>query len=45
MPDFQLRSEYRLQGDQGQAVEQIVRCVQRGDRFQTRLAASRTGIV
>ena len=43
MPDFQLRSEYRLQGDQGQAVEQIVRGAARGDRFQTLLGATGTG--
>jgi excinuclease ABC subunit B len=43
MAGFQLRSDYRLQGDQPEAVEQLVKGLNRGDRFQTLLGATATG--
>jgi excinuclease ABC subunit B len=43
MAGFQLRSDYQLRGDQPQAVEQLVRGLERGDRFQTLLGATGTG--
>ncbi len=43
MPDFRLRSEYKLQGDQPQAVERLVEGLNAGHRFQTLLGATGTG--
>src|SRR5512142_2573700 len=43
MAGFQLRSDYQLQGDQPQAVNQLVAGINRGDRFQTLLGATGTG--
>src|SRR5512143_1171646 len=43
MPGFQIKSDYKLQGDQPEAVDQLVAGLTRGDRFQTLLGATGTG--
>ena len=43
MPDFKLRSDYTLQGDQPDAVDKLVRGLAEGNRFQTLLGATGTG--
>src|SRR5262245_66694133 len=43
MPDFQIKSDYSLQGDQPEAVEQIVSGLSQGNRYQTLLGATGTG--
>jgi len=43
VPAFNLRSEYKLQGDQPQAVERLVEGLNAGHRFQTLLGATGTG--
>src|SRR5262245_38038757 len=43
MPDFQVKSEYKLDGDQPQAVDKLVRGINAGHRFQTLLGATGTG--
>ncbi|MCC6731556.1 MAG: excinuclease ABC subunit UvrB [Chthonomonadales bacterium] len=43
MPEFQLRSDYQMRGDQAQAVDNLVRGLERGDARQTLLGATGTG--
>jgi hypothetical protein len=41
--DFQIKSDYTLQGDQPQAVDKLVEGIRAGNRFQTLLGATGTG--
>src|SRR5436190_3907989 len=41
--DFQIQSDYKLQGDQPQAVDKLVVGLNRADRYQTLLGATGTG--
>ncbi|HSV74176.1 MAG TPA: excinuclease ABC subunit UvrB [Chthonomonadales bacterium] len=43
MSEFRLRSDFPMQGDQAEAVEQLLRGLQRGERCQTLLGATGTG--
>jgi len=43
MPDFKLVSDFRPTGDQPQAIDQLVRGLQRGDRAQTLLGVTGSG--
>ncbi|MGC8668796.1 MAG: excinuclease ABC subunit UvrB [Chthonomonadales bacterium] len=43
MAAFKIKSEYTMQGDQPQAVDQLVDGLERGYRFQTLLGATGTG--
>ena len=43
MPPFRVHSPYTPMGDQPTAIEELVRGVERGDRFQTLLGATGTG--
>src|ERR1700687_3241826 len=43
MPDFKLVSEYRPEGDQPRAVEELSEGVLRGDRYQTLLGVTGSG--
>ncbi|MEO6866682.1 MAG: DEAD/DEAH box helicase family protein, partial [Gaiellales bacterium] len=43
MPDFRVHSPFKPMGDQPVAIEELVRGVNRGDRFQTLLGATGTG--
>ena len=43
MPPFDLQSEYEPQGDQPQAIEQLVEGLARGDRHQTLLGVTGSG--
>ncbi len=43
MAGFKIKSEYTMQGDQPQAVDQLVEGLERGYRFQTLLGATGTG--
>src|SRR5215471_2808377 len=43
MPDFKLVSDYKPQGDQPQAVEELVEGVLRGDPYQTLLGVTGSG--
>jgi excinuclease ABC subunit B len=43
MPDFQVVSPYQPQGDQPQAIEQLVAGVQQGKRFQTLMGVTGSG--
>ncbi len=43
MPDFNLKRPYEPSGDQPEAIRDLVKGVERGDRFQTLLGATGTG--
>ncbi len=43
MPEFEVISPFAPMGDQPQAIEELVRGIGRGDRFQTLLGATGTG--
>src|SRR5712692_10592077 len=43
MPDFKLVSEYRPEGDQPRAIEELSEGVLRGDRYQTLLGVTGSG--
>jgi len=43
VPDFQLDSAYRPQGDQEQAIEKLVRSIRAGNRHQTLLGVTGSG--
>src|ERR1700690_617891 len=43
MPEFQVISEFEPQGDQPQAIEQLVRGVHEGKKFQTLLGVTGSG--
>jgi excinuclease ABC subunit B len=43
MPRFEVQSAFQPTGDQPQAIEELVRGINRGDRFQTLLGATGTG--
>ncbi len=43
MNTFKISSEYTLQGDQPQAVEELIRGLQNGDKFQTLLGVTGSG--
>ena len=43
MPEFRIKSDYRPQGDQPQAIERLVRLVDSGSRHQTLLGVTGSG--
>src|SRR5580700_7631994 len=43
MPDFQVVSPYQPQGDQPQAIDQLVSGIQQGKRFQTLMGVTGSG--
>ena len=43
MPDFQLVSDYKPQGDQPRAIGELTEGVLRGDRYQTLLGVTGSG--
>src|SRR2546425_10584449 len=43
MPEFKIQSDYKLEGDQPQAVDKLVEGLNQGYRFQTLLGATGTG--
>jgi excinuclease ABC subunit B len=43
MPDFKLKRPYEASGDQPEAIRDLVKGIERGDRFQTLLGATGTG--
>src|SRR5438105_264593 len=43
MPEFKIISDYKLQGDQPDAVEKLAKGLDEGNRFQTLLGATGTG--
>jgi len=43
MPEFQVISHYKPEGDQPQAIEKIVQGVQQGKKFQTLMGVTGSG--
>src|SRR5947209_7672227 len=43
MPEFKIKTDYKLDGDQPQAVEKLTEGLKQGHRFQTLLGATGTG--
>src|SRR6266481_8850858 len=43
MPEFQIKSDYTLEGDQPDAVDKLVEALNQGNRYQTLLGATGTG--
>ena len=43
MAEFRIHSEFTPQGDQPQAIEELVESVNRGDKYQTLLGVTGSG--